>query len=151
MSNPPFDIILGGAEYAKILSYGLIKGGDGKPMAQNTKFGWILSGAIDDGNNGTHIGSNIVFLISNIELDKKMSAFFCDESFAVKKQDELNDEEQYCIEHHQNKHFRDFNGKYVVTLPFKHESEKPDLGESRKVALDTFFSNWSVNSNEIHN
>ena len=45
----PIDLLLGADAYALILRDGLIKGGIGEPMAQNTTLGWIVSGPATKG------------------------------------------------------------------------------------------------------
>lgn len=42
------DLILGAAEYAQIIKMGLIKS-EKNMIAQNTEFGWVLSGAFNTG------------------------------------------------------------------------------------------------------
>lgn len=42
--SAPIDIILGADVYPKIMKSGLIKGRDEDPMAQNTEFGWAITG-----------------------------------------------------------------------------------------------------------
>lgn len=42
--DQPIDILLGVADYTRILKSGLIKGTDDEPVAQNTELGWLIFG-----------------------------------------------------------------------------------------------------------
>lgn len=43
LNNSEIDVILGAAEYAKIIKMGLMKT-DNNLIAQNTELGWVVSG-----------------------------------------------------------------------------------------------------------
>lgn len=63
------DLLLGVAEYAKILKIGLFKGPQFEPIAQHSEFGWIISGQTGGSNNrGTDSpsSSSIQTTISNV-------------------------------------------------------------------------------------
>lgn len=58
--NQQIDVLLGSAEHAKIIKFGLIKGPEDTPVAQNTEFGWIISGLA--GNNKS-LGLNVASMV----------------------------------------------------------------------------------------
>lgn len=124
------DILLGAAEYAKILKPGLIKGAEHEPIAQNTEFGWIVSG-----RSNTNLVTSTVVHVST--LDEQLNKIF--ETDDTVDDTPETDEQKMCEEHFINTHTRDENGKYVVQMPFKGGLTNPSLGDSRKKAIATFF------------
>lgn len=129
------DIILGASEYARAIKSGLIKN-EKNLIAQNSEFGWIVFGAIDL-NQPNH---KVISLVTNVELTAQLNKFFGAEDFVNNDSETLTEEESMCEEHFERTHFRDENGCFVVTMPFKNGIEKPDLGDSRKIALASLFS-----------
>lgn len=91
-SDQPFDILLGVADYAKILKSGLIEGTQDEPIAQNTEFGWLISGP-DCAKNETreNMGDEIsvTTLISNVEIDEKISYNIYKNNTSEKRQKEM--------------------------------------------------------------
>lgn len=132
LRNSEIDMILGAAEYAIVIREALVKS-EKHLIAQNTELGWIVSGAIN--RNRSNI--QLITLVTNIELEKKLNEFFGVEEF--ERKNELTEEEIYCEEHFQKTHYRNENGNFVVTIPFKNESISPELGDSRKRAISTQF------------
>lgn len=79
-SSQRIDILLGAAEYAKILKVGLIKGANDEPIAQNSEFGWIISGS-SNGDHGQSKNSTSSILIehtlSNVStIDDELNRIF---------------------------------------------------------------------------
>lgn len=124
------DILLGAAEYAKILKPGLIKGSENEPIAQNTEFGWIVSG-----QSNTNSVRNAVVHVST--LDEQLNKIF--ETDDTIEESSETDEQKMCEEHFLETHTRDENGKYMVLMPFKNGLTEPSLGDSKKKAIATFF------------
>lgn len=121
------DMILGAAEYAHAIKMGLVKS-EKYLIAQNTEFGWIVSGAI----NGPRNDIQLVAMVTNIELTATLNNFFNSEEF--ENEVELTEEELYCEEHFKQHCYQNDNGQFVITIPFKDGMEQPDLGDSRKCA-----------------
>lgn len=48
--NSEIDMILGAGDFARIIKPGLIKGLVNQPIAQNTEFGWMVSGFNSNSN-----------------------------------------------------------------------------------------------------
>ncbi|XP_031632584.1 uncharacterized protein LOC116346586, partial [Contarinia nasturtii] len=133
-SDRPIDLLLGVAEYGDFLKCGLIKGPKGTPIAQNTEFGWVIMGA----QNLKKTPATLTTLISNVNIDEKLSDFFASEDLDDEEDvEELSAEETYCEEFFVKTTERDETG-YIVRIPFKNRGE-PDLGNSRKAALAMLF------------
>lgn len=137
MVNSPIDIMLGAAEYAQIIKSGLVKTSLNQPIAQDTELGWIISGPIYcNQTSSNHI--EVIALISNVELEKKLSSFF-ESEIITEDEPTLTHEQNMCETFYQSTVFRDKNGRYVIKIPFKNGTDKPDLGKSRKLAIATQF------------
>lgn len=124
------DILLGAAEYAKILKPGLIKGAESEPIAQNTEFGWIVSG-----QSTTNSVRKAVVHVST--LDEQLEKIFATDDTV--EESSPTDEQKMCEEHFKSTHTRDEDGRYIVQMPFKNGLSEPSLGESRKKAMATLF------------
>ncbi|XP_011867810.1 PREDICTED: uncharacterized protein LOC105561982, partial [Vollenhovia emeryi] len=113
-----------------IILDGIRKGGIGQPFAQNSIFGWVISGPITSsetdarGNLTTHsvkcalasITAHHVFC--SLALEQELRRFW--EVEELPRQSILTPQEKQCEEHFRGTHSRDATGRYVVRLPFKH-------------------------------
>lgn len=70
----PIDLLLGAAEFAKIIKSGLIKTEEDSPIAQNTELGWIISGAATKNNPQKEI--QITSMVSTSEIDQQIKKFW---------------------------------------------------------------------------
>lgn len=122
------DLLLGAEEYGNFLKPGLIMGTPNEPFAQNTIFGWIISGKTNSKDNTIHVTT----LTSTEEIDEKLSKFFNTEE--TNDDVQLNDEEQFCENHFEQTHTRNDEGRYVVKMAYKN-NETPKLGNSRRIAI----------------
>lgn len=126
------DILLGAAEYAKIIKNGLVKGEEGTPIAQNTELGWIVSGNL---NKRAGMGSiGIQSMISTTEVDEFLKKIWEINEISDKLQQ--TSEERECEEIFASTHERLANGRYVVKLPMK--NNEIDIGQTRNMAIATF-------------
>ncbi|XP_071581069.1 uncharacterized protein [Temnothorax nylanderi] len=132
MSSDPIDVIIGADLYGMLILDGVRKGNASEPIAQNTVFGWILSGPIAPAQSlhpdSVHIHHGTI--LENLDLD--LRRFW--EIEEVPHKTHLSPEEQQCEEHFAATHSRTPEGRYVVRLPFK-TGPPIDLGESRFTAL----------------
>ncbi|XP_036345831.1 uncharacterized protein LOC118755088 [Rhagoletis pomonella] len=134
--NEPVDLVLGGDIYPQIILSGLKKNILNTLLAQETVFGWIITGRTDTSNPGT----NIVSYYSEVSLDKQLSAFW--ELEEIPKNKSLNEDDKYCEELYQKTTIRNNEGKYIVSLPFRKDFPgNISLGPSLKRACSQFYRN----------
>lgn len=123
------DILLGGDVTASLMRDGIKHGPRMTPVAQNTIFGWVLSGRISSlipGNiSVNHADSD------GCSTDSILQRFWELEELPPVKL--LLNEEKMCQQHFSDNLTRQDNGRYVVKLPFK--SNAPSLGSSRGQAV----------------
>ena len=129
----PVDLILGSRYAVQIKTGGLIKGPQGTPSAEETFFGWVLSGDIQqDASSGHHhVMSNYV---DSEHLDQTLTRFweYEEPEPAVIPR---SIENKYCEEVFSTTTTRNEDGKYVLQLPFK--PSHPTLGSSYEKDLNT--------------
>ena len=125
------DMIVGCNIFFQILEAEKIYNGPELPMAQQTKFGWIISG------KGSIQNSNeTVSLHTCINIEERLKSFWEIEDFPVIN---LPTDEELKAEQHFVKYYsRNDDGRYVVRLPFHTESNT--LGVSRDSAVQTLQS-----------
>lgn len=78
------DVLTGADVYADIILSGLIKGNPGEPIAQNTVFGWILSGIVDQ-SSVPAVNINVASFHSHIEIESLIERFREIEEFPSEK------------------------------------------------------------------
>ncbi|CAB0038991.1 unnamed protein product [Trichogramma brassicae] len=123
------DFVLGADVFPQLILDGVVKGPDGTLVAQETVFGWILTGsalssAADDGHTvrafHTSVGPSISSIVSKLwELDD------------VPSKPHLSEDEKRCEELFVQGHYRDSTGRFVVRLPF---ARRADFSKSRFAA-----------------
>ncbi|XP_070515396.1 uncharacterized protein [Cardiocondyla obscurior] len=131
-SKGSINIIIGADHFGLIIKYGLIKGDASTPLAQETIFGWALSGPTSlEPKLSTSI--NVHHYTSNLNLRNLISKFWNQEEIHSTIMLKRDPEEEKSEQHFVATHSRDETGRYVVRLPFK---EDPiTLGESKVRAL----------------
>ncbi|XP_075150652.1 uncharacterized protein LOC142224750 [Haematobia irritans] len=131
------DILLGADILPSILLPGLKRHICGSLMAQESVFGWILTGPIP--NTATN-NSPIVSYFCEISLDKEISRFWEVEDLPKKKFASLSD--TYCEELYSRTTRRNNEGRYIVSLPFKESFPRDiNIDRSRKIAIAQYFRN----------
>ena len=109
------DAILGADKVGSCLLPGLKQGTLGTLTAQNSIFGWILSGPVRQtselGSASTH------FSVMTETLHEDLSRFW--EIEEVSSESPLTEDEVLCEEHFINTHKCLPSGRYIVRLPFK--------------------------------
>lgn len=136
--NEPVDIMLGTVEHAIIIKPGLVKGKPNEPIAQDSEFGWLISGGLGEKSKNKSVRA--VSLVSNVEMNKKLDSFFASNDIDDNSDDECEsstDEEKYFEKFFNETTIRDKSG-FIVRIPFKNKAE-PKFGDSKKVALATLF------------
>ncbi|XP_029156186.1 uncharacterized protein LOC114928985 [Nylanderia fulva] len=129
-SADPIEILIRADLYGELLLSGVRKGAPGQPIAQQTIFGWVLSGPISE--LSTQSRAITVQHCANSEaLDQELRRFW--EIEETPRQALLSPEEQQCEEHFTATHSRSADGRYTVRLPFK-RGPPIDIGDSRHTA-----------------
>ncbi|XP_018307114.1 uncharacterized protein [Mycetomoellerius zeteki] len=131
-SDIPIHAIIGADLYPYMLRDGIKRGRMGEPVAQNTVFGWVLSGCthsptIKASTFPVHVHHTQV----SEDLSDLMSRFW--EIEEIPKVYPASEEDVRCEEHFRQTHSRTSNGQYVVRLPLKSPSPI-DLGDTRSRA-----------------
>lgn len=122
----PIDIILGAQEYSNLLLNGLHKMQDGI-IAQNTEFGWILSGICGDTTNT----NTVISMMTRTTEVQQLNKFW--ELEEIPEEYQVTNEDQACENYYQKTTIRNPDGTYTVKLPFKNQSV--EYGNSRKKAI----------------
>lgn len=131
-SPEQIDLILGSEVYAQVLMDGL-RITPGYPTAQRTRFGWILMGAMPQGDESR----NFRTMVTRVDIDKLLRKFWEIEEVPGKR--ELSPEEVFCENHFVETHKRLPTGRYLVRLPFKSNiNGRAHLGRSRQMAINSF-------------
>lgn len=127
------DILLGSDVYGNILRNGFRKCSSGSLLAQETIFGWVLTGT----NKTQSISTNMLSM--HVLADDFLKSFWEIESEPQLNQKILSEEEQCCENFYAETTTRDDSGRYIVKLPFR--SKQPAcLGQSREIALKRFLA-----------
>ncbi|XP_029160141.1 uncharacterized protein LOC114932141 [Nylanderia fulva] len=129
-SADPIEILIGADLYGELLLSGVRKGAPGQPIAQQTIFGWVLSGPISELSMQSR-AITVQHCANSEALDQELRRFW--EIEETPRQALLSPEEQQCEEHFTATHSRSADGRYTVRLPFKRGSPI-DIGDSRHTA-----------------
>ncbi|XP_062714016.1 uncharacterized protein LOC134290827 [Aedes albopictus] len=127
----PIDIILGSDVFLALLKPGQVKDNGGVPVAQNTIFGWIVSGNQAIYSSKIQANASIVNLHTELDVNRTLRMFW--EQEEVPKPQQLTPSEQTAAELFRSTLTRDGNGRFIVRLPF--DDSKPALGESLTPAI----------------
>ncbi|XP_076660078.1 uncharacterized protein LOC143363366 [Halictus rubicundus] len=125
----------GGADiYPHIILDGIRRGEPGKPIAQNSIFGWIISGPVVANSSRPSDPSTFVVThhcLADQQLTSEMQRFW--EVEEIPLQSLLTPDEEACERHFCDNTSRAPDGRYIVRLPFR--SGPPiEIGQSRRVA-----------------
>ncbi|XP_070526174.1 uncharacterized protein [Cardiocondyla obscurior] len=137
----PINVILGADVYNEIILSGLKRGAPGQLIAQNSIFGWILSGPIESRDSNARCASHHVRIAAHhafaqdndaIDLADALERFWkCEEP---PERHATSVEDEHCESHFLNTYSRNSDGRFVVRLPFKNPPPL-DIGTSRARAL----------------
>ncbi|XP_017875754.1 uncharacterized protein LOC108622406 [Ceratina calcarata] len=131
ISSRRIDMLLGADIYALILKGGIRRIDENSPIAQDTMFGWVLSGPC----KGATTARNVRALQCNVleSLDEAIRRFWEVEAVPMKAPKTLEEEE--CEAHFSRTVQRTNEGRFVVRLPFKVPHPEIELGDSLRCAL----------------
>lgn len=122
------DLLIGARAYSEIILDGLRKGGPNAPIAQLTKFGWILSGPCESKKNYTRISCNLA-IEADSDLSKQLQRFWALEEVSNKRH--VTNDDELCEQKFIQGVSRANDGKLVTRLPFKINPNSVDfLGNS---------------------
>ncbi|XP_077282090.1 uncharacterized protein LOC143908342 [Temnothorax americanus] len=101
-------MIIGADYYGSIILEGIKRGSGNEPLAQQTIFGWILSGSIDTG--GSPAKGRILHCSTDDELQESLTRFWKQEETISLPGSNLTPDELACEQHFVNTHSRDQKG-----------------------------------------
>ncbi|XP_037823862.1 uncharacterized protein LOC119612203 [Lucilia sericata] len=131
------DILIGGDVFPSIMRSGVKHNVCGSLMAQETIFGWILTGPL---SNISSPSCSLVSYFCEISLDKEISRFWEVENLPRKNFTSSSD--KFCDDLFTKTTRRAKDGRYIVSLPFKDGyPEKLSLDQSRNSAMAQFLRN----------
>ncbi|XP_015123328.1 uncharacterized protein LOC107045537 [Diachasma alloeum] len=127
------DIIIEADHYGQIIRNEINKLPDNQLVAQQTIFGWIVSGTVCCTDCKPKSSLTAVREFSTEQLLDLLKKFWIQEEFRSTKAEQLNPEAQECELHFQETHTRDSEERYGVGLPLK--TSPSVLGDSRRTAF----------------
>ncbi|XP_067631850.1 uncharacterized protein [Eurosta solidaginis] len=130
------DVVIGSDITPQILTEGLLRNVSGTLLAQNTIFGWILSGPVAEkvSTFSTHVTE-----CTDDPINQLLRQFWEQEEVHQTQQRSADDE--YCEALYRTTTIREEDGRYRVKLPFKLEfPANLALGHSRPAAQQQYIS-----------
>lgn len=110
----PIDILIGGDFYPKVMLAGSKHNVYGNLIAQESVFGWILTGPIEDRHSRSF--TTVVSCYTEVNLDKQLEKFWrLEEPPKVSK---MSPEDDYCEEFFKKTTRRNSEGRLIVALSF---------------------------------
>lgn len=123
------DLLLGSDVYGTLLQPGLRKF-DGLPTAQNTSFGWVLSGQFAARSDQKNSVKDPI-MSHSISIDNQLAKFWEIEEMPSKRR--LTEDEEKCETYFDETFTRDTSGRLHVRIPMK--NSKILFGESQHFAV----------------
>ncbi|XP_059222988.1 uncharacterized protein LOC131996859 [Stomoxys calcitrans] len=125
------DMLLGSDILPSILKSGVQKNISGNLLAQETEFGWILSGP------SRTVTSFASFVACSNTLNEQVKKFWELEEIPSSKS--LSDDDVWCENFYKTTTVRRSDGRYLVRLPFHHDLPPSiALGSSRRAAMGQY-------------
>lgn len=122
----PIDVLLGADVYQSLLVDGVRKGQSG-PVAQNTIFGWVLTGP----TNASSSRASINVSSMHVCIDTQLRKFWEIEEGNQERTPSMED--AACERHFLETAKRESDGRYTLQMPFATTTKT--LGESRSMAV----------------
>ncbi|XP_070524569.1 uncharacterized protein [Cardiocondyla obscurior] len=130
------DALIVGKFFLKLLETGKIDLGDGLPVLQNTKLGWIVSGPVPSQLTchaiNTQMSYHICLTTTLESFERTLRRFWELEEYADDKP-KLFYENGLCEKQYEKTTMRNASGRFVVRLPFRENSGL--LGQSRGIEM----------------
>ncbi|XP_011884052.1 PREDICTED: uncharacterized protein LOC105571188 [Vollenhovia emeryi] len=131
------DILIGAEMFWSILCVGQIKASVNHPVLQKTRFGWILAGRLNAPSHRSQGIRAFHATISNSQLHEELARFWQLETIGNSRH--YTNEESRCEESFLGNFSRDYQGRYIVKLPFK-DQPSGRLGDSKDTALKRLYN-----------
>ncbi|XP_029176753.1 uncharacterized protein LOC114944863 [Nylanderia fulva] len=122
--SDPIEVLIGADLYSRVIRNGVRKGSIGQPIAQNSYFGWVLSGTTTQSSRSSSIK------VMHCSLERDIQRFWEVEELPQKIQ--LFPDDERCEKHFLENHSRDKTGRYIVRLPFK-QGPPINIGDSHSI------------------
>ncbi|XP_075159311.1 uncharacterized protein LOC142232399 [Haematobia irritans] len=133
----PIDILIGGNLYPLILREGVKHGILGSLVAQQTVFGWIVTGPANDRDSGRVVR---VSHCTRVSIDEQLTKFW--EVEEVGRDTTMSKDDWLCENIYRITTKRMANGRYMVDLPFKADNPLcASKNSNRYIALCQFLRN----------
>ncbi|XP_047997265.1 uncharacterized protein LOC125234887 [Leguminivora glycinivorella] len=135
------DILLSGDKFFKVLKPDHVELGEGKPILQDSKFGWLVAGRTDESYNRCNVYCHLATTrrkTSLQDVDDSLKRFWEVENLPSDCKS-LSIDEEFCETHYVENTVRLPDGRFSVQMPFK---EKPEdaLGNSYPIAMRRFLN-----------
>lgn len=131
----PVDILLGADIFPHIIQGGRVCGNNNEPVALNTIFGFVLMGNVEN----KEFNSNFQSFLCQVELqslNNVLLKFW--ETENIPNRQTISPDDELCEKKYLNSVYRNSEGRYVVTLPFK--DTEPSFPNSKNLALKRFIN-----------
>lgn len=129
------DMLIGAEIFYSLLCGGQIKLAKNQPILQKTLLGWIIAGTITTSTSTKQELMPSCYL-STQELENKVEKFWQLEDTSAKSS--YSEEELACEKHFSKTVKRNQEGRYIVSLPVRKDSQQ--LGDSEQSAIKRFYS-----------
>ncbi|XP_076301733.1 uncharacterized protein LOC143219738 [Lasioglossum baleicum] len=133
-SNQRIELLLGAELFGEIIRPGIRRSRVGEPIAQNTVFGWILSGSIHK-TVSSHPTVAAHHGVSGDPLERALSRFW--ETETIPASNILTAQASQCEQHFKDTYTRDATGRFIVRLPFNVSVPEDHLGDSFRGAASS--------------
>ncbi|XP_060810246.1 uncharacterized protein LOC132904333 [Amyelois transitella] len=131
------DVLLGAEVYGDIILNDIIKHPEGHLLAQNTIFGWIISGKVPQGAP-TDV-TKMVSLNIQVKEDFLLKQFWELENELNSIQKKLSKMKEKCEEFFDLTTSRNKEGRFVVRLPFNSDDPECQYGGLKEIAQKRFY------------
>lgn len=128
------DLLIGNEVFFELLLSNKIKLSLG-PMMQETVFGWIFTGRIQ---NQFRIQTYKCNLVTKHDLNESIERFWKEDDYRNQKRF-YTEEEEYCEQVFEQTHQRSADGRFIVKIPLKENVDQ--LVDNRNQALCQFIAN----------
>ncbi|XP_076302125.1 uncharacterized protein LOC143220345, partial [Lasioglossum baleicum] len=135
-STQPIELLLGADVYPTIILDGIRRGGRRMPIAQETIFGWILSGPTT--RSGSSSSTAFTHACTIVDLTSLIQRFWEQEEVST-SDTPMSSEEAACDSMFASTHTREDDGRYVVRLCLNNHSQV--LGETHGAARKILLAN----------